>query len=140
MSVEQSIEMLKDDMKEIKETMKEVLKSLNSMNERFVSNEKDIERVINEYVRINSDFKQEMGNIKVQIRDQDDLIWKEIRRCQESCKASTEKREKECKEIIEISKAQVKKDIKSWLAFAIVSAIGAIIFSIISKIIQGVIK
>jgi L-fucose mutarotase/ribose pyranase (RbsD/FucU family) len=140
MSVEQSIEMLRDDMREVKETLKEVLKSLNSMNERFISNEKDIERVINEYVRINSDFKKENTEIRLQMRDQDDLIWKEIRRCQENCKAVCEKREKECKEVIAISKAEVKKDVKAWLAFAIVSTVGAIVFSIISKIIQGVIK
>ena len=140
MSVEQSIQDMKEDMREIKDALREIKQVLGSFSERFVSNEKDLERMINEYVRVNADYRRGIDEIKKNMCDQDDLIWQEVRRCQSDCKLKHEKAEKDCKEITAASKAEVKKDIKAWLAFAIVSAIGAILFSVISKIVQGVIQ
>jgi len=125
-------------MKDVKDSLKKIEAVLGSFSERFVSNEKDLERMINEYMRINTDYHKESDVIKHSIREQDDLLWQELRRCQGSCAAAAEKRERECKELVAASKAEVKKDMKAWLAFAIVSAIGAIMFSVITKIIQGV--
>ena len=131
---------MKEDMKEVKETLKEVLKSLNSMNERFIANEKDVERMISEYVRLNSEYKTDITAVKIQVREQDDLIWHEIRRCQEKCSGARKDCEEDYDSKIEKAVSQAKKDIKGWLAFAILSALGAIGFSVVSKIIQGVIK
>lgn len=136
MSVEQSIQDLKVDMKEIKDTLKKIESVLGSFSERFVSNEKDLERMINEYVRMNADSHRTIDELKCSIRDQDDLIWQEIRRCQGDCKSRHEKKEIECKELIIQAKADVKKDIKAWIAFAIVSALGAIVFSVISTLLK----
>jgi uncharacterized protein (DUF342 family) len=140
MNTEESIQTIKEDMKEIKEALKDIKSVLNSFSERFISNEKDLERMINEYVRLNADYKEEMVNLRQQIREQDDLIWAELRRCQGECRIS----KKDCKTDfdgkIEKAVVQAKKDMKGWLAFAILSAIGAILFSVISKIVQGVLK
>ena len=136
MSVEQSIQDLKMDMKEIKDTLKKIESVLGSFSERFVSNEKDLERMINEYVRMNADYHRGIEEIKKAMRDQDDLIWQEIRRCQADCKLRHEKLAIECKENMAEAKADVKKDIKSWIAFAIVSALGAILFSIITTLLN----
>ena len=136
MSVEQSIQDMKEDMREIKDALREIKQVLGSFSERFVSNEKDLERMINEYVRINSDYHRGIEEIKNSMRDQDDLIWQEIRRCQADCKFRHEKSAIECKENMAEAKADVKKDIKSWIAFAIVSALGAILFSIITTLLN----
>lgn len=138
MSVEQSIQDMKEDMREIKDALREIKQVLGSFSERFVSNEKDLERMINEYVRVGADFHRGFEEIKKNIRDQDDLIWQEIRRCQADCKLKHEKAEEHCAKISELSKIEVKKDIKAWLAFTIVAAIGAIFFQIIAKVILKV--
>jgi len=131
---------LKEDMKEVKETLKEVLASLNAMKERFISNEKDVERMINEYIRLNAEYKAESAAVKAQVREQDDLIWSEIRRCQGTCAVTKKEYKEETDSKIEKAIIQVKKDIKGWLAVATLSGISAIVLIIISNIVRSVVK
>ena len=137
MSVEQSLQAMKEDMREVKEALKEIKQVLGSFSERFVSNEKDLERMINEYIRINTDYRKEIDSVKSSIRDQDDLIWAEIRRCQEACKINHEKLELDCKEMIQLAKNEVKRDIKAWIAFAIVAAVSSVVYLVVSRMIHA---
>jgi hypothetical protein len=82
----------------------------------------------------------QIDDVKKNIATQDDFIWKEIRNCQANCKEYHKMCEVTNNDKIEKAIKDVKKDIKLWIAFSILSAIGAVMFSIVSRLIQGAIK
>jgi septation ring formation regulator EzrA len=133
MGMEEIIVNLRDDMKELKEAVKHLTEAFISMEKRIISNEKDFETIIREYARTGT----QLDELKKYVDIQNQHIWDHIRRMEATC----EKTHEVCvKETIPQAKEDVKKDVKIWLYVAILSAGGSVVFSIVLKIIQEVVK
>ena len=136
MSVEENIQQLRDDMKEIKEALKEIKAVLSSFSERFVSNEKDLESMVKEYMRTQSQIEE----VKKEFKAGDDYVWGEVRKSQADCKERHNICGADVDKKIDRAANDIKKDIKIWVYVSILTALGSVAISFINKILAEVVK
>jgi len=136
MGMEEMIATLREDMREIKDAVKHLTEAFIAMEKRIISNEKDFEAIIREYARTGA----QLEDLKKYVTDQDQHIWNEVRAFRADCKECRAECKESCSKTLEQSKAEVKKDIRLWLFTAIVSAVGAVVFTIVSKWAGSIVK